>query len=63
MEKKLTDLDAINRIGSAKIGDHFAISRQAVYYWRSAGIPKQYRKPMILLAQSLGVDFTGFRAE
>jgi hypothetical protein len=52
------DAPAIDLVGTDAIMDHFAISRQAVSYWRKSGVPKQHRKSLIMLGESLGLDMS-----
>ena len=59
----LSDLAVIDRLGTAALVDHFQVTRQNVYYWRVKGIPRQYRKAIVLLGESLGHDMTDFAAD
>src|SRR3546814_13408313 len=61
MDKKHPDLAAINRVGTRAICDHFAITRQSLHHWRKVGVPKQYRKSLIALGESLGHDMSDLR--
>jgi hypothetical protein len=55
METLHPDAPAIDRIGLDAIRDHFEISRQAVFYWRRAGVPKQHRKTLAMLGEQRGL--------
>lgn len=57
------DAPAVDRVGTQAIMDHFAIGRAAVSYWRRKGVPQRYRKPLILLGESLDKDMTDLAAE
>jgi len=59
----VSDLTVIDRIGTAALVEHFRITRQNVYYWRVKGIPRQYRKAMVLLGESLNHDMSDFAAD
>ena len=55
------DSAAIDRIGLPAILDHFEITRQAAHYWRRRGVPKQHRKSLVLLADSLRIEVPELR--
>lgn len=57
-EKAHPDAAAIDRIGTQALMDHFSITRQSVSYWRRNGIPRQYRKALILFGESLKHDMS-----
>lgn len=40
---------AIDRVGLEAIQAHFGISRQAVHYWRTKGVPAMHRKTLAML--------------
>lgn len=48
------DAAAIDRIGTAAIMEHFEITRQAVFYWRRSGVPKNCRKALAKLGEDAG---------
>ena len=54
METLHPDAPAIDRLGTEVIRDHFDITRQAVFYWRRAGVPKQHRKSLAKLGEERG---------
>lgn len=54
METLHPDAAAIDRVGTRAIMDHFEITRQSVFYWRRAGVPKQYRKALARLGEDAG---------
>lgn len=62
MDKLHPHAAALDRIGSDVIRDHFAITRQTLYNWRTKGITPSYRKPAILLGETLGHDMTELKA-
>lgn len=50
------DSAAVDRVGTRAIREHFEITRQSVAYWRQHGVPKSFRKPLKLFAESKGVQ-------
>jgi len=58
---KHADADAIKRVGTKAIMEHFAIGAPAVSLWRRDGIPRNCRNPMILLGESLGHDMSDLK--
>ena len=52
------DSSAIDRVGTTPIVEHFQVTKQAVSYWRRAGIPKQHRRPLALLGKVQGHDMS-----
>lgn len=54
---------AIDRIGAKLVREHFVITRQAVSHWRCKGVPRQYRKPLILLGKSIDVEISELELE
>ena len=57
-EKAHPDAAAIDRIGTAALMEHFNITRQAIFYWRRNGIPRTYRKAVVLYGESLEHDMS-----
>jgi hypothetical protein len=55
------DSAAIDRIGLPAIQEHFVITRQAAHYWRKAGVPKQHRRSLALLGESMGIEVPEMR--
>lgn len=49
--EKHPDSIILSQIGSKALRDHFDISRQALHYWRTRGIPKQHRNSVAMLAE------------
>lgn len=62
MDKLHPDAAALDRIGSQKLIDHFDITRQALYRWRTQGISRQFRKPVILLGETMKLDMSELKA-
>lgn len=54
METLHPDAPAIDRVGLDAIREHFDITRQAVFYWRRAGVPRQHRKSLAMLGENAG---------
>jgi hypothetical protein len=50
------DSAAVDRVGTRAIREHFGITRQSIAYWREKGVPKHFRKPLKLFAESKGVQ-------
>jgi hypothetical protein len=61
MPKLHPDSAAIDRIGVAIVSEHFYITRQAVHYWRRAGVPKRYRRMILALGEKLGIEVPEMR--
>jgi hypothetical protein len=62
-EKQHPDAAAVTRVGTRAIVEHFEITRQAVHHWRKAGVPRQYRKSLVALGESLGHEMPELAAE
>lgn len=45
---------AVDRVGLDAIQAHFGISRQAVHYWRTKGVPPMHRKTLAMLGAIAG---------
>lgn len=56
MSKDHPDSAAIDRVGTSAIMAHFEITRQSVHQWRRAGVPKQHRKSLALLGESMKLE-------
>lgn len=59
----VSDLTVIDRIGTGALVEHFQVTRQNIYHWRVNGIPRQYRKAIVLLGESLNHDMSDFAAD
>ncbi len=46
--------ELIDRVGLEAIQAHFGISRQAVHYWRTKGVPAMHRKTLAMLGAVAG---------
>lgn len=62
MDHQHTDAAAVDRVGTRAICDHFEITRQAVRHWRREGVPRQHRKSLVMLGESLGHDMTDLKS-
>ena len=61
MDKLHPHAAALVRIGSDVIRDHFEITRQTLYNWRTKGISPSFRKSVVLLGESLGHDMSDLK--
>ena len=52
--EKHPDTLAIDRVGEAAIYAHFGITRQALHYWRTKGVPDVHRKTLAMLGAVAG---------
>jgi len=62
-KKTISDMEVIDRIGAPALAEHFHTSRQNIYNWRVRGIPKHYRRAIVLLGESHGHDMDDFVAD
>ena len=62
MSKLHPDSEAVDRVGADAIYEHFSITRQTLWLWRTAGVARQCRLPLALLGESLGHDMKDLRA-
>ena len=63
MATKHPDAESLERIGRSVVMEHFALTRQAWYYWKKRGVPRASRGPVKLLGESLGYDMSNFCVE
>lgn len=61
MEKLHPDAAAIDRVGTRAIMEHFEITRQAVFYWRRSGVPKNCRKALAAFGEAAGREMPELR--
>jgi hypothetical protein len=56
MSKQHPHAAVIERIGPAIVQDHFLVSRQTLWTWRTKGIDRKMLKAVALLGSTRGVD-------